>query len=237
MIRINEYGQPVGASLEGWEPPDPPPVRSLAGRTVRLDPLNSSTHAQPLFESFREAPDSLWTYMPFGPFGDIDHLRAAIDQIVALADWQPYAIVVDRAALGFLSYLRINPPDGVIEIGSIAFSTTLQRTTAATEAVYLLLANAFELGYRRCEWKCDDMNAPSRVAAHRLGFRFEGTFLNATHYKGRNRDTAWYAITDAEWPALDAAFHAWLAADNFDADGRQQRSLGDLRTGHGGQSE
>jgi len=167
--------------------------------------------------------------MPFGPFDDVDQLRATIDTIVALADWQPYAIVVDRAILGFGSYLRINPPDGVIEIGSIAFSTTLQHTTAATEAIRLLLANVFELGYRRCEWKCDDLNAPSRVAANRLGFRYEGTFLHATHYKGRNRDTAWYAITDAEWPARDAAFQAWLAAGNFDAEGRQVRSLSDLR--------
>ena len=237
MIRINEYGQAVGAGLEGWEPPQPPPVQALVGRTVRLDPLNSSVHAQRLFESFQEAPDSLWTYMPFGPFADVDHLGATIDTIVALPDWQPYAIVVDRAALGFLSYLRINPPDGVLEIGSIALSTTLQRTTPATEAVYLLLANAFELGYRRCEWKCDDLNAPSRVAANRLGFRYEGTFLKSTHYKGRNRDTAWYAITDAEWPAVDAGFRAWLAAENFDSDGRQQQSLSDLRPERDGQSE
>ncbi len=237
MIRINEYGQPVGAGLEGWEPPPPPPVRPLEGRTVRLDPLNASGHAERLFESFQEAPASLWTYLPFGPFGAVDQLEATIDTIVALADWQPYAIVVDRAILGFLSYLRINPPDGVIEIGSIAFSTTLQRTTPATEAVYLLLANAFELGYRRCEWKCDDLNAPSRVAANRLGFRYEGTFLNATHYKGRNRDTAWYAINDAEWPAVDAGFRAWLAAENFDPGGRQQQSLSDLRAERGSRSE
>ena len=236
MIRINEYGQPVGAGLEGWEAPPPPPLRPLEGRTVRLDPLNSSVHTQPLFDAFQEAPDSLWTYMPFGPFDDVDQLRATIDTIVARADWQTYAIVVDRAILGFVSYLGLNPPDGVIEIGSIAFSTTLQRTTAATEAIRLLLANVFELGYRRCEWKCDDLNAPSRVAANRLGFRYEGTFLHATHYKGRNRDTAWYAITDVEWPARDAAFQAWLAADNFDAEGRQVRSLSDLRPDQRGQS-
>jgi RimJ/RimL family protein N-acetyltransferase len=127
--------------------------------------------------------------------------------------------------------LRIDQKNGVIEIGSIVFSPSLQRTSAATESVYLLLKNAFELGFRRCEWKCDHLNLPSRVAAERLGFRYEGTFRKATHYKGRSRDTAWYAITDEEWPALDAAFRSWLADDNFDVDGVQRRSLRAVRSG------
>jgi RimJ/RimL family protein N-acetyltransferase len=136
---------------------------------------------------------------------------------------------VDHHAVGFAAYLRIQPRDGVIEIGSIVFSPRLQRTTAATEAIYLMLRNVFALGYRRCEWKCDDLNAPSRAAADRLGFTYEGTFRQATHYKGRNRDTAWYAIVNREWPALDGVFQRWLAPDNFDDDGVQRQSLGKMR--------
>jgi RimJ/RimL family protein N-acetyltransferase len=135
---------------------------------------------------------------------------------------------VEGRPLGFASYLRIRPRDGVIEIGSIAFSPMLQRTTAATEALYLLMRNAFDLGYRRCEWKCDDLNGPSRSAADRLGFTYEGTFRQATHYKGRNRDTAWYAILDNEWPALDGSFRRWLERENFDAEGIQKRPLNEI---------
>jgi RimJ/RimL family protein N-acetyltransferase len=141
----------------------------------------------------------------------------------------PYAILVDGKPVGFLSYLRIDPRGGVIEIGSIVFAPEMQRTAAATETIFLLIKNAFDLGYRRCEWKCDDLNAPSRRAAERFGFIYEGTFRKATHYKGRNRDTAWYAITDDEWPQVERAFARWLAPDNFDTGGRQLRSLSDLR--------
>lgn len=226
---MNEFGQPIGPDLAGWEPPPAPPARNLDGRFVRLEPLERARHASTLFSVFATAPASLWTYMPFGPFRDVDDLGRTIDSMAGYPDWQPYAIVVDDHPVGFQSYLRIDPPNGVIEIGSIAFSPRLQRTTAATEAVYLLIANAFALGYRRCEWKCDDLNAPSRVAADRLGFCYEGTFRNASRYKGRSRDTAWYAIVDADWPGLDAAFRAWLAPGNFDSDGSQRRSLRALR--------
>ena len=133
--------------------------------------------------------------------------------------------MVDGAPLGYLSYLRIDPAGGVIEIGSIAFSQRLQRTTPATEALYLLLQTAFDLGYRRCEWKCDCLNAASRAAAERLGFRYEGTFRQATHYKGRNRDTAWFAIIDADWPARQHALATWLDRHNFDQHGRQRAPL------------
>ncbi|MDH3462829.1 MAG: GNAT family N-acetyltransferase, partial [Acidimicrobiia bacterium] len=131
--------------------------------------------------------------------------------------------------LGFASYLRIDAPGGVIEVGSIVFSPALQRTRSATEAIYLMIDNAFELGYRRCEWKCDDLNAASRRAAKRFGFRYEGTFLQGTHYKGRSRDTAWYAITDRQWPGLKAAFESWLDPMNFDDTGEQRTTLESLR--------
>ena len=139
--------------------------------------------------------------------------------------------VVDQAtgrATGLASYLRIDPPNGVIEVGHIAYSPLLQRTPAATETMYLMMRNAFELGYRRYEWKCHALNGPSRAAAVRLGFTFEGVFRQAIIIKGRNRDTAWYSIIDSEWPALDRAFQQWLAPENFDADGGQRVSLSQL---------
>jgi len=146
-----------------------------------------------------------------------------------------HAVVDERSgdAVGVLAYLRIDPQNGAIEVGHINFSPRLQRTPAATEALYLMARRAFdELGYRRYEWKCDSLNAPSRRAATRLGFQFEGLFRQAGVYKGRNRDTAWFSILDAEWPALRTAYEQWLASENFDADGRQRRSLGDLIAEH-----
>jgi len=140
--------------------------------------------------------------------------------------------IVDAAsgrAAGIGSYLRIGPASGSIEVGHLQFSPRLQRTPAATEAMQLMMCNAFELGYRRYEWKCDALNAASRRAAERLGFRFEGVFRQATVYKGRSRDTAWYSIIDQEWPGLERAFRMWLEPGNFDHDGRQRRSLADCR--------
>jgi RimJ/RimL family protein N-acetyltransferase len=176
------------------------------------------------------SPDAMWTYTPYGPFTDVAAVAGTINAMVEQDDWQPYAVVVDHIPLGFATYLRVKPRDGVIEVGGIAFSPALQRTTAATEALHLLIRNAFDLGYRRCEWKCDDLNSPSRIAAERLGFRYEGTFQQATHYKGRNRDTAWYAITDAEWPPLDTAIRAWLSMDNFEDTGLERASLRSFRS-------
>ena len=167
--------------------------------------------------------------MSIGPFRNESEMRSSFEALIGQADWLPYVILVDGRPAGFLSYLRIDPPAGVIEIGSIVFGPEMQRTTAATETIFLLLENAFDLGYRRVEWKCDDLNEPSRRAAERFGFRYEGTFEKATHYKGRNRDTAWYAITEAEWPRVEKAFDMWLAPENFDAEGRQIQSLSDLR--------
>ncbi len=231
MNTTNEHGQPVGPPLGEWSPPPFPPQVELQGRHVTLEPLDPNTHTSPLFSVFADAPDDLWTYMSIGPFGDETGLRRSLEGMVALDDWLPYAISVRGQPLGFASYLRIQPRDGVIEIGSIVFSPALQRTTAATEAIYLMVENCFALGYRRCEWKCDDLNQPSREAAHRLGFIYEGTFRRATHYKGRSRDTAWYAITDLEWPDLRTTFHQWLSPSNFDDSGNQRRSLRQIREG------
>ena len=228
-MRTNDLGQPVGDSLDSWSQPDPPGRDRLEGRTVRLEPLSAGYHASDLWSAFAEATDDLWTYMDIGPFGSYDDMHIAVAEMAALADLVPFAICVDGQARGFACFMRIDPPNGVIEIGSIAFAPTLQRTVAATEAIYLMLEYVFGLGYRRCEWKCDDLNAPSRAAAVRLGFIYEGTFRSAIHYKGRNRDTAWYATIDSDWRTLRAAFEAWLAPDNFDPAGVQRQSLSHLR--------
>jgi RimJ/RimL family protein N-acetyltransferase len=227
--RTNDFGQPVGAELSDWSAPNWPSAEGLRGNRVNLVPLDAELHAPQLFEAFASALDSIWTYMSFGPFGEVGDLTAALDALNRMEGWLPYAITVSDLPVGIASYLRIDPANGVLEIGSLAFSPQLQRTAAATEALYLMIDHCFELGYRRCEWKCDDLNAPSHASALRLGFQYEGVFRQATHYKGRNRDTAWYGIVDNDWPALHASFHAWLSADNFDEHGRQVRSLRSLR--------
>ncbi|MEZ5383372.1 MAG: GNAT family protein [Microthrixaceae bacterium] len=221
----NEFGQPIGPPLGDWRPPPVPPAEELTGRTVVLQPLESRRHAKPLFEAYRDAADSLWTYLAFGPCADPAELGAAITALADSPARQAFAVVVEGRPVGLLAYIRIAAAHGVLEIGSLAFSPALQRTTAATETVSLLIGHAFRLGYRRVEWKCDDLNAPSRAAALRYGFRYEGTFRNAITYKGRSRDTAWYSIIDDEWPAIRAAHRAWLAPDNFDEEGRQRQPL------------
>lgn len=178
----------------------------------------------------QEPDGSNWTYLPYGPFETLESYLDWMEKTCRGSDPQFYAIV-DKStgkAVGIASYLRINPAAGSIEVGHINYSPLLQQKPAATEAMYLMMKNAFELGYRRYEWKCDALNAKSRVAAQRLGLSFEGVFRQATMYKGRNRDTAWYATIDGEWPALKDAFEQWLAPSNFDEQGQQRQRLSDL---------
>jgi RimJ/RimL family protein N-acetyltransferase len=203
----------------------------MEGRFCRVEPLDPDRHAADLFAANAEAPDdSLWTYLPYGPYRSLDEYRAWVEPAGRGEDPLFHAILDRRSgrAVGVASYMRIDPAFGVIEVGGINYSPLLQRTPAATEAMYLMMRRAFELGYRRYEWKCDSLNAPSRAAAQRLGFRYEGLFRQATIYKGRNRDTTWFSIIDREWPALRAAFERWLDPANFDATGRQQESLSAL---------
>lgn len=200
---------------------------------VLLRPLDPANDAEPLYaESHPPKGDTdLWTYLPDGPYRDATELRDALEAAATSEDPLFYALVLRAAEqpVGVASYLRITPEHGVIEIGHIWFGASLRRSVAATEAIYLLAANAFdELGYRRLEWKCNALNAASRRAAERFGFRFEGVFARHMIVKGRNRDTAWYAITDDEWPAVRAGFQAWLSPENLDEAGRQKRRLGDL---------
>ena len=202
------------------------------GRLVTVELLDPERHADDLFAAASEDPDGRnWAYMPYGPFADKAAHRSWVEDMYAGEDPFLHA-VIDNAtgkAVGTLSFMRIQPAIGVIEIGHIVFSPRIQRTPGATETIWLMLTRAFdELGYRRCEWKCDSLNAPSRAAARRFGFRFEGIFRQATIYKGRNRDTAWFSIIDKEWPHLAPIYRQWLAPDNFDADGKQKTSLSAL---------
>ena len=226
--RTNALGQPIGPPLAGWQPPPRPRHAAVAGRYCRLEPLDAARHASDLHAAYAlDADGRTWTYLYSGPFATAAEYRAWVAARQDSTDPLFFA-VVDSAtgrAAGVASYLRIDPANGVVEVGHLAFSPLLQRTRAATEAMYLMMRHAFELGYRRYEWKCDALNAPSRRAAARLGFTFEGIFRQAIVYKERNRDTAWYSVIDSEWPALETAFRAWLDPDNFDADGRQRRPL------------
>lgn len=199
----------------------------LEGRTVRLEPLDAERHAAALFEAAQgEGADPLlWRYMWDGPFADAEAYAAWARTAAAKTDPQFYALVTD-APSGVASYLRIEPANACIEIGHIWFGGRIQRTTAATEAIYLLLRHAFdELGNRRVEWKCDAANARSRAAAARFGFTYEGTFRQHMIVKGANRDTAWFAMLDGEWPEIRAGYEAWLDPANFDADGNQRHPL------------
>lgn len=231
--RSNDLGQPIGDPVQGWVARPRPTRSAMAGRTVRLEPLTAAEHARSLFDAVSEdAEGRMWTYLAVGPFGaDRAGFEKWIAQCETSEDPLFYAVVEQASGrcLGYASYLRIDPAVGVIEVGHITMSPALQRTVMATETMYLMMARVFdELGYRRYEWKCDSLNAPSRIAAGRLGFQYEGLFRQATLYKDRNRDTAWFSILDTEWPALKAAFTRWLDPTNFDAEGRQRESLSDL---------
>lgn len=224
----NELGQPVGSSLEGWQPPPPPPRTAMEGRHCRVEPLDVAKHADQLHAAYALDTDGRsWTYLPYGPFQDADALRSWMAESCLGDDPLFFALVEASSgeAVGLASYLRIHPQAGCIEVGHIHFSDRMKKTPAATEAMYLMMERAFDLGYRRYEWKCDHLNEPSRTAAVRLGFTFEGVFRQATVYKGRNRDTAWYSIIDSEWPDLRDAYRAWLSPENFDDEGRQRSSL------------
>jgi RimJ/RimL family protein N-acetyltransferase len=220
--------RPLGPELPGFAAVARPSREPLRGAYVELRPVEPAADAEPLFEASRDP--AIWTYLFDGPYSSIDEFRAMLEQVAVLEDPFRYTIVREGDPEGMCSYLRITPEHGVIEIGNIWFGTPMQRTTAATEAIYLLALNAFDtLGYRRLEWKCNALNGPSRRAAERFGFRFEGVFEQHMVIKGRNRDTAWYAIVDHDWPAVRAGFEAWLQASNFDAGGRQLRTLEQCR--------
>ncbi len=225
---MGETGRDPRAAVPDWTPPPRPGRQPMAGRFVRLEPLDAS-HAEELFAANRVS-DAIWDWLPYGPFDAVEDYRRWVAEMAAGDDPLFFALrdLASGRAAGVASYLRIAPEAGSIEVGHINLAPALQRTPAATEAMALMMGWAFEAGYRRYEWKCNAANLASRRAAQRLGLSYEGVFRQALVVKGRNRDTAWFAAIDGEWPRLRAAFDTWLAPGNFDAEGRQRVALSDL---------
>jgi RimJ/RimL family protein N-acetyltransferase len=234
MEHRNDLGQPVGFPIPGWSPRQPPPRTPMAGRFCTVMPLDPERHAAQLFAAYAEDVEGrMWTYLPRGPYASLDEYRSWAEAACRTADPLVHAIVdkASGAAVGTAALMRIEPEVGVIEVGSITYSPRLQRRPAGTEAMYLMMRRVFdELGYRRYEWKCNSLNLPSRAAAERYGFQYEGLFRQAQVTRGCNRDTAWFSVIDSEWPALRSAFERWLDPANFDAQGQQHRSLASLRS-------
>ena len=228
----NTLGQPIGPPLKNWVVCSRPPRSTMSGRFCRVEPIDPDIHAEPLFDAFQSDTEGRnWTYLPYGPFASFDDFATWLHSDCTRDDPLFYTIVdaVTGAPVGLASYLRIQPDIGTIEVGHIHYSPRLQRTAAATETMYLMMSRVFdELGYRRYEWKCDALNQPSRNAAQRLGFAFEGVFRQATIYKERSRDTAWFSITDEDWPQLKQAYQRWLRSENHDDQGQQHQRLAQL---------
>lgn len=221
-------------NMNSWTPCQRPGVAILKGRQVTLELLDWARHGPALFTAVGgDGNTDIWRYMPIGPFADYESFQRVLDRSRADQQWETM-VILDMAGIvrGMASYMRIREAQGSVEIGCVAFAHQLQRTTAATEALKLMAAHVFDdLGYRRYEWKCNNANLASKRAAERFGFAFEGIFRNDMVVKGENRDTAWYSIIDTEWPHLRAALDAWLAPENFDADGRQRQTLENIRLG------
>jgi RimJ/RimL family protein N-acetyltransferase len=223
---------PLGEPVRFSRPPRPSRLQ-LRGRHVLIRPLDPEADAEALHAVSHppQGDPSIWNYLSEGPYDDVEQMHRELTEQSASEDPLFFTLVPmpGESPCGVASYMRITPQFGVIEIGNIWFGTPMQRSTAATEAIYLLARHALdELGYRRLEWKCNALNAASRRAAERFGFSFEGIFRKHMVVKGRNRDTAWYAIVDEEWPAIREGFERWLAPENFDSAGRQRQRLSDL---------
>ena len=231
-MKINELGQPIGDALPNFKPGDLPKMERLEGRYVIVECLSKDKHGADLYEVYGpDSPANMWTYLFQNPVQSQEEWSALLDQMLAAQDRFYYAIVDKESgkALGTFALMRINRGSRVIEVGSVTYSPQLKRTRLATEAQYLLARYVFEeLEYRRYEWKCDALNQPSRYAAERLGFIYEGTFRQAGVYKGRNRDTDWLAMIDRDWPAVKTRLEKWLSPDNFDENGQQIKALSDF---------
>ena len=224
----NEFDQPLGPLVHGWTPPAFPALLKMQGSYCTVEPFDPDAHGPALFDAL-SAIESDWTYLPYGPFRDLASFQDWIQTTCLGDDPQFYSLLENETGspAGVASYLRITPKSGTIEVGHIHLGPALKRSRAATEAMYLMMDYAFSLGYRRYEWKCNALNQSSRNAALRLGFTFEGIWRQATVSKGRNRDTSWYSIVDADWPRIRKGFGRWLDASNFDSRGRQLRRLQD----------
>ena len=233
MNHQNSYGQPIGYLINDWQECAFPPRSTMTGKWCRVERLVPEKHAEELFAAYvKQRNDQDWTYLPYGPFESFDDYQSWLTKTCTGDDPLFHTITESKTnkAVGVASFLRIQPGIGVIEVGHIHFSPLMQKTSVATEAMFLMMRRVFdELGYRRYEWKCDALNARSRKAAERFGFSFEGLFRQATLYKNRNRDTAWFGMTDREWPMIKKTFEIWLSPDNFDTQGRQKKNLQQIR--------
>jgi RimJ/RimL family protein N-acetyltransferase len=228
--------RPIGPIVDQPHEARPPERVVMAGRHVRLEPIDPEIHAESLYAASHTGPDDdwLWDYLPHGPFADLADFTGWLEWCSGSADPLCFAVVDlrDGRACGMTSYLNIVPADARIEVGQIWYAPPIQKTALPTEAMFLMFSRVFdELGYRRLEWKCNDLNEPSKRAARRLGFTYEGTFRQHMIVKGRNRDTAWFSLLDSAWPAVRANMERWLAPENFDAEGRQRTSLSAMNEG------
>jgi RimJ/RimL family protein N-acetyltransferase len=232
-IRLNSLGQPVGPNLSDYAARSRPQARSLPGQWCSLTPLSVEEHSADLFAAFREDAEGRdWTYLSHGPFRVEDEFKQWLASVSEKSDPLFFSVIdaANRRATGILSLMRIDASSGSIEIGNVHFSRSIQKTRVSTEAVALLSRHVFEdLAYRRLEWKCDSLNEPSRRAALRFGFKFEGLFRQHVVYKHRSRDTAWYSMLDWEWPERRDALLRWLEPSNFDERGNQRLSLAECR--------
>ena len=230
--RLNQFMQSIGAPVPEWNGAQPPGREPLLGRYCRIEPVDVERHLDDLYQAYSSAADGRdWTYLQVGPFDSLAAYREHLTRIATLSDPLHYALIdlASGKAVGTLAFMRIDRGNGVIEVGHVTYSPLLKRTRIASEAIFLLMQHLFEdLGYRRFEWKCDSLNSPSRAAALRYGFKFEGIFRQAVVYRGRNRDSAWFSVIDGEWPALREGFMQWLDPRNFDAQGRQIERLAAL---------
>ena len=231
-MKMNELGQLIGDTLPNFKQGDLPNLERLEGQYVIVECLSKDKHGADLYEIYGpDSPADMWTYLFQNPVQSQEEWSALLDQMLAAQDRFYYAIVDKESgrALGTFALMRINRGSRVIEVGSVTYSPQLKRTRLATEAQYLLARYVFEeLEYRRYEWKCDALNQPSRYAAERLGFIYEGTFRQAVVYKGRNRDTDWLAMIDKDWSAVKTRLEKWLSPDNFDENGQQIKALSDF---------
>jgi RimJ/RimL family protein N-acetyltransferase len=225
MHNKNQFGQIIADSIENWTTRQKPTKTTIQGKYCSLEPIEINKHASKLFDSLAiENQGESWTYLPYGPFDTLDKFKDWLTETMSDNDTLLYAILdfETQQPIGISGYLRINPEHGAIEIGHLHFSKLLKQTPLATEAIYLMIRLAFDkLGYRRCEWKCNALNEPSRLAAERFGFKFEGIFRQSYVFKNRNRDTVWFSIIDGEWVRLKEKFETWLHPSNFNVAGKQ----------------
>lgn len=231
MNSKNQFNQTIGYPVKNWRHKAKPSKSKMIGAYCQLELLDVTKHAKRLFHSLSiENDGSSWTYLPYGPFSNYEDFILWLEKTMKLSDTILYTILDKHdLPIGIAGYLRVNPEHGVIEIGHLHFSKLLQKSTAATESIFLMMSYVFdELKYRRYEWKCDSLNQPSRNAAERFGFKFEGIFRQCNVFKERNRDTAWFSILDSEWPTIKSKFTTWLHPNNFDEKGNQKLSLNEV---------